>query len=56
MALLDKSGKYGPHEDPPSGSPMGVYGKPTGNADAIELLEGKITRIILAFDDSHRAP
>ena len=56
MAFVDETGKYVPHEDPPSGSPMGVYGKATGNADPIALKEGKTTRIVLAFDDSHRTP
>ncbi len=56
MAFLDRTGKYDPHEDPPSGSPMGVYGKAVGNADAIALKEGKTVRITLAFDDSHKTP
>lgn len=56
MAFLDKTGKYDPHEDSPSGSPMGVYGKANGNADPIALKEGKTTKIVLAFDDSHKTP
>ena len=56
MAFLDKAGKYNPHEDAPSGSPMGVYGKAAGNADAIVLKEGKSVGVTLAFDDSHKTP
>ena len=56
MAFLDKTGTYDPHEDPPSGSPMGIYGKAAGDADPIALKEGKTVAITLAFDDSHKTP
>jgi hypothetical protein len=56
MAFLDKTGAYDPHEDPPSGSPMGIYGKAAGNADPIALKEGKAVGITLTFDDSHKTP
>ncbi len=56
MAFLDKTGAYDPHEDPPSGSPMGMYGKAAGNADPVVLEEGKTVGITLTFDDSHKTP
>jgi hypothetical protein len=56
MAFVDMSGNYDPHGDPPSGSPMGVYGKDAGNAEPIALTEGRTVNIILAFDDTHKTP
>ena len=56
MAFLDKTGAYDPHEDPPSGSPMGMSGKAAGNADPVVLEEGKTVGITLTFDDSHKTP
>jgi hypothetical protein len=56
MAFVDKTGNYDPHGEPPSGSPVGAYGKATGNAEPIALEEGKTTKIVLAFDDSLKIP
>ncbi len=35
-----------------SGSPMGVYGKPSDKLDPIKIEHGKAAQLILTFDDS----
>ena len=56
MAFADKGGSYDPHGEPPSGSPMGMYGKSLDQPEQIKLEEGKTVKVILPFDDSNKIP
>lgn len=56
VAFYDKAGSYQGHSDPPSGSPMGVYGSKPGQPDPIKLLAGKPTKVEVTFDDSNKTP
>ena len=55
MAFFDKTGTY-VAPDPPSGSPLGLYGKEPGKPEPIKLEEGKTVEVVLAFDDSTKTP
>lgn len=56
LAFLDKTGNYDARGDPPSGSPMGMYGKSKDKPVQIVLKERKTVKVVLAFDDSHKTP
>jgi len=55
-AFLDKNGSYDPQTFMIEGAPMGVYGKAPDKAEPIKLEVGKTTEVVLAFDDSIKAP
>jgi hypothetical protein len=55
LAFYDKSGTY-VVPDPPSGSPLGMYGKEPGKPEPIKLEKGKTVEVLLAFDDSTKTP
>jgi hypothetical protein len=56
MAFLDKIGNYDPRGEPPSGSPMGMYGKSLDQPEQIKLEAGKAVKVVLPFGDSHKVP
>jgi hypothetical protein len=54
-AAYDPSGKWDAQSPPPSGSSLGMYGKPP-NPDPIRAEPGKITKIKLTFADANKTP
>ena len=48
----DPKGQWDAQSPPPDGSSLGLYSKTPGQATAVDLKPGKITKIELAFDDS----
>jgi len=55
-AFFDKNASYDPQGLTVEGAPMGLYGKDPNKADPIELRVGKTAEVVLAFDDSIKAP
>jgi hypothetical protein len=56
MFFFDKGGAYNGHNDPSSGSPMGMYGTPPDTLEAIVLEPGKPVQLTFSFDDSRLSP
>ena len=51
----DPTGKWDAQSPPPSGSSLGMYGKPP-KAEPITVEPGKTAKIKVAFDDSQKVP
>jgi hypothetical protein len=51
----DPTGKWDAQSAPPSGSSLGMYGKPP-KPDPINVAPGKTTTITLTFNDAHKKP
>ncbi len=55
-AFFDMNGNYNSQTDVVSGAPMGVYGKLPDKLEPIKVEPGKTVQVLLAFDDSSKAP
>jgi len=52
----DPTGEWDAQSPPPSGSSVGMYSTNPPTPNSIEVKQGKITNVRIAFDDSNKVP